>query len=195
MRQLLPTQQLIVEALSLVAVGRYSIISAYAICFYDWITSLDQEVALIYPAPWNIVKAAYLFCRCYPMAVAPFHLWGLIGDHEQHTCEPYYHLLYFCAMPTMLSAQFILMLRTYAFSGRKKPVLAVLSIAFFALVGAIIWVVSKELSRLSPRYCSPRYIPDCSVESQCRPYSCSSIVPAVSPSQIYRLRLSYWRLR
>jgi hypothetical protein len=45
----------------------------------------------------------------------------------------------------------ILMLRTYAFSGRKKTVLAALSITLFALVGLTIWVVSEHLARLSQR--------------------------------------------
>jgi len=112
---------------------------------------LDQEVALIYPAPWNVVKGAYLFCRYYPMAIAPFHFWGFLGDHEQRVCESYYHAIYACTIPTLLSAQFILMLRTYAFSGRKKKVLAILSITFFSLVGVIIWVMSKQLT-LSPLF-------------------------------------------
>ncbi|KAI9443177.1 hypothetical protein H4582DRAFT_1168181 [Lactarius indigo] len=110
---------------------------------------LDQEVTFIHPAPWNAVKGAYIFCRYYPLAIAPFHFWGFLGDHEQPVCESYYHALYVCTIPTMLSAQFILMLRAYAFSGRKKKVLAVLSITFFGLVGVIIWVMSKQLTRLS----------------------------------------------
>ncbi|KAI9443621.1 hypothetical protein H4582DRAFT_2072634 [Lactarius indigo] len=128
-----------------------TVLATYIVCFYDWIISLDQEVALIHPASWNGVKAAYLFCRYYPMAIAPFHLWGLVGNHEQHVCESYYHALFACAMPTILSAQFILMLRTYAFSGRKKLVLVVLSITYSGLVGVIIWVLSKELS-LAPLF-------------------------------------------
>jgi len=146
MRQLLPTPQLIVDALHLVTAGRYSITSAYVVCFYDWIISLDQEVAFIYPAPWNAVKGAYLFCRYYPLAIAPFHFWGFIGDHEQSVCEPYYHALYACTVPTMVSSQFILLLRTYAFTGRKQPILAALSIFFFTLVGLAVWVMSKQLS-------------------------------------------------
>ncbi|KAN0135257.1 hypothetical protein V8E53_006822 [Lactarius tabidus] len=126
--------------------GRYTILASYVVCFYDWIISLGQEVALIYSAPWNAVKAAYVFCRYYPMAIAPFHLWGLVGDHEQHFCESYYHALFACAMPTMLSVQLILMFRTYAFSGRKNEVLAILSISFIGLVGVIIWVTSKKLT-------------------------------------------------
>ncbi|KAH8992551.1 hypothetical protein EDB86DRAFT_1479952 [Lactarius hatsudake] len=144
-------RELLLTGLNAVAVWRYSMIAAYVVCFYDWVISLDQEVALIYPAPWNGVKAAYLFCRYYPMAIAPFHIWGLVGDHEQSVCESYYRVLYACAMPTLLSAQFILMLRTYAFSGRKTWVLVVLSIAYLGLAGVIIWVLSKELT-LAPLF-------------------------------------------
>ncbi|KAH8992541.1 hypothetical protein EDB86DRAFT_2931772 [Lactarius hatsudake] len=112
-------------------------------CFYDWVISLDQEVALIYPAPWNSVKAVYLFCRYYPMAIAPFHIWGLVGDHEQRVCESYYLAL----------SAFILMLRTYAFSGRKTWVLVGLSITYLGLAGVIIWVLSKELTCLCRSAC------------------------------------------
>ncbi|KAH8992539.1 hypothetical protein EDB86DRAFT_1479264 [Lactarius hatsudake] len=143
--------QLWVSGLNAVATWRYSMIAAYVVCFYDWVISLDQEVALIYPAPWNAVKAAYIFCRYYPMAIAPFHLWGLVGNHEESVCESYYHVLYACAMPTLLSAQFILMLRTYAFSGRKTRILVVLSIAYLGLTGVIIWVLCKELT-LAPLF-------------------------------------------
>ncbi|KAH9057384.1 hypothetical protein EDB87DRAFT_1106633 [Lactarius vividus] len=140
------TLQLFASGLNSVAIGRYSFISAYVVCLYDWIISLDQEVALIYPAPWNIVKAAYIFCRYYPMAVAPFHLWGVIGDHEQHVCESYYRVLFACPMPSILSAQFILMLRTYAFSGRNARILVVLSITYLGFAVVMIWVLSKKLT-------------------------------------------------
>jgi hypothetical protein len=43
----------------------------------------------------------------------------------------------------------ILMLRTYAFSGRKIKILTILLITFFGLCGVIVWVISKELTRLS----------------------------------------------
>jgi hypothetical protein len=169
-----------------VVVERYSLLAVYVVVFYDWITSLDEEVALIYPAPWNVVKAAYIFCRHYPMAIAPFHLWGLLSNHEQHFCESYYLAFFACAIPTILSSQFILMLRTYAFSGRKRSILAILSLAFFGLVGVIIWVMSNELSRLSRRPCSSKCIPDSAVKPQCRPCSLSSNAAVVSLFRINR---------
>ena len=42
----------------------------------------------------------------------------------------------------------ILLLRAYAFSGRKKWVLTVLSITFATLLGFMFWVMSRELTRL-----------------------------------------------
>ena len=42
----------------------------------------------------------------------------------------------------------ILLLRAYAFSGRKKWVLTVLSITFATLLGFMFWVMSRELTCL-----------------------------------------------
>jgi hypothetical protein len=125
----------------------------------------------IYPSPWSAVKATYIFCRYYPLATAPFHIWGLVGDHDLSVCESNFHALYATAIPTMVSAQckheleyvlsrllitllfsmssVILMLRTYAFSGVKKWILAVLSIVLLGFVGVTIWVTIKQLARLS----------------------------------------------
>lgn len=44
----------------------------------------------------------------------------------------------------------ILMLRSYAFSGRRKSVLVALSLIFFTLVGYVVWVISQELNCSSP---------------------------------------------
>ena len=89
--------------------------------FLALVFRLDQEIALVsmsplymlrscplvivivglqvYPAPWNVVKFAYIFCRYYPMVIAPFHFWGFLGNHEQSVCESYYHALYVCTIP------------------------------------------------------------------------------------------------
>ena len=55
----------------------------------------------IYPARWNPVKVAYIYCRYFPLVIAPFHLWGLVCDHELHVCESYYLALYACKIPTV----------------------------------------------------------------------------------------------
>jgi hypothetical protein len=47
-----------------------------------------------------------------------------------------------------------------------KDALAILSATFFGLVGIIIWVISKEIMRLSRKPCLSEYIPNSSMESQ-----------------------------
>jgi hypothetical protein len=47
----------------------------------------------------------------------------------------------------------ILMLRTYAFCGRKKTVLVALSVTLLVIVGVDIWVISEHLACLSQRFC------------------------------------------
>ena len=85
------------------------------------------------------------------------------------------------------------MFRTYAFSGRKNEVLAVLSIAFLGLVGVIIWVTSKTLTCLSRRPILSKRIPDSSMGPQC--HSCSYLLyaTAVSPFRINQPWMSSWQ--
>ncbi|KAI9450448.1 hypothetical protein BJY52DRAFT_1227223 [Lactarius psammicola] len=104
-------------------------LAAYVVCYYDWIISLDEEVAFIYSAPWNVVKAAYLFCRYYPLAVAPFHFWGFVGDHEQRVCESYYHALSACTIPTCPTYYSIRSNAPAVFSITDPPTVAVVKTA------------------------------------------------------------------
>ena len=74
----------------------------------------------------------------------------------------------------------ILMLRTYAFSGRKRWVLAVLSIMFFGLFGVTVWVMSRELVCL---YRGPR-LSRCIPDTQ---WNCSvSIILFGQPHRLFR---------
>lgn len=57
----------------------------------------------IYSSSWNVVKAAYLFCRYYPLATAPFHIWGFVGDNDLGVCKSCFHALYATAIPTVCS--------------------------------------------------------------------------------------------
>src|SRR6266702_631489 len=80
----------------------------------------------------------------------------------------------------------ILMLRTYAFTGRRRTILAALSVSFFSLVGVAIWVMSTQLNRLSRRPCLARRFPDSLMVSQCRPCLLSTNAAAVLPLRINR---------
>lgn len=41
------------------------------------------------------------------VAIAPFHLWDLLGDHDQRVCESFYHALYACTIPMVRPFAFL----------------------------------------------------------------------------------------
>lgn len=42
-------------------------VASVALYFYDWMLTLEMEVDFIWPAPWNLLKIAYLVQRYLPM--------------------------------------------------------------------------------------------------------------------------------
>ena len=101
------------------------------------------------------------------------------------------HLQYmFLFTSVLVICSVILMLRTYAFSGKKIQILAILLITFFGLFGVIVWVISKELTRLSRKQYSSRRISDI-MKSQCHPCSLRSIAAHVSPFRMNQLSVKY----
>ena len=81
----------------------------------------------------------------------------------------------------------ILMSRTYAFSRRKKWVLAALSVTFFVLASTVIWVTSTEITCQSRIPSLSRCVADSSTPLQCSLCSTSKNALGVSPFRINQI--------
>ncbi|KAF8644415.1 hypothetical protein AX16_008475 [Volvariella volvacea WC 439] len=105
----------------------------------------------IHKARWTSIKIAYLICRYYPILAFPFYLWAWLGDYPRETCEKVVHPLYGMMVVFSLSAQVVILIRSWAFAGRNPIILGMLVTCFIILAGAEIWlfgtnfVVVKEL--------------------------------------------------
>jgi len=124
----------------------YVTVAAYAIQVYDWLICFNDEQTYIHKARWTSVKVSFLICRYLPLFLWPFYIWAWALSHHVSVCakvvQPLYVLLVF---PTML-AQVVLIIRTYAFTGHNKLVLALLTALWIALFGAQLW---KQITRWS----------------------------------------------
>ena len=69
----------------------------------DWCHYLFTDT----PVSVQRCESRLSICRYYPLAIAPFHLWGLLGDHDQRVCESFYHALYACTIPTVRPFAFL----------------------------------------------------------------------------------------
>ncbi|EPQ54586.1 hypothetical protein GLOTRDRAFT_139137 [Gloeophyllum trabeum ATCC 11539] len=126
--------------------GRYNVTCEYALHLYEWLLTLDEEITLIHRARWNAIKVAYLFSRYYPLLFFPVHMWAWLGDHSLHTCHSIVRLLYCMVIPFPMSAQAVILFRTYAFTGRQKVILGILCLAFAVLFAVEVWIFGASFS-------------------------------------------------
>jgi len=131
-----------------IATTRYCYVALYVLAVYDSLLCLTDETKYIYPSRWSGAKVVYFVCRYYPLAVFPFVLWTYIGDHDLETCLQIYKLPPLILMPNQLSAQVILLLRTYAVSRRQIWVLLTLATCLLGIAGYQLWVVSSQITLL-----------------------------------------------
>jgi len=118
--------------------ARYSTIAVHVIQVYDWLLCLSDEYLASHKARWTSVKVAYLFCRYYPLFIVPINIWGWVGNHPLSVCIKVWRqpiiLLSVCPM----LAQGVFLIRTYAFAGRNKFILAFLFACWTALLVTVL---------------------------------------------------------
>ncbi|TFK52460.1 hypothetical protein OE88DRAFT_1405861 [Heliocybe sulcata] len=144
--QIPDVSQVVEIAATSLSSGRYNVVVVYTIHLYEWLISLEEEVSLIHRARWNAIKIAYLFSRYYPLLLFPLHMWSWLGNHDHHTCDKVTRVLYCLLIPFPFSAQTIIMLRTYAFTGRRKSILAILCVAAAAILGLEVWIFGTDFT-------------------------------------------------
>jgi len=121
--------------------ARYMLVAAYALGVWEWVLCFSDEYLYVLKARWSSVKVFYLFCRYFPLTVFPFQIWAFVGNHKLSVCKkvmrPAFVLL--CIFP--MSAQAVFVIRTYAFTGRNKFILAFLVACWIGLCVTIFWVM------------------------------------------------------
>ncbi|KZV63487.1 hypothetical protein PENSPDRAFT_757921 [Peniophora sp. CONT] len=125
---------------------RYMLVAAVVLAVYEWLLNLGWELQLIHRSRWTLVKAAYLFSRYYTLFVlSPYLLWIVVADHSLVTCEKHFRAPYLLMLPSIISAQMILMLRTYAFANQRRWVLWTLAVSLIGVIVGTIVIVLKYL--------------------------------------------------
>jgi len=135
-----------------VEVARYSSISVYALQVYEWLLTFEEEYRLIHQTPWSSVKAAFLVCRYYPLLVFPVFIWYWVGDHDAAQCARVIHPLYAFMVPFQLSAQVVILIRAYAFTGRSRGIFVLLWTCFISLLFAQIWLFGTQFIPIPELY-------------------------------------------
>ncbi|KAF9465766.1 hypothetical protein BDZ94DRAFT_1253102 [Collybia nuda] len=112
---------------------------------YEWLITFGDEVALIHHTRWSSVKFAFLACRYYPIVSWAIFIWAFVHDHKLEYCRHIVKTLYLFMIPFQLSAQAVMIMRAWAFTGRTKTILFVLLVAYAILAAVEFWVFAADV--------------------------------------------------
>ncbi|KAF8970981.1 hypothetical protein BDZ97DRAFT_1651902, partial [Flammula alnicola] len=93
----------------------------------------------IYRSRWTTLKVVYLLCRYFPLLSWSIILWTLVGDHDLKTCIPAIVVQQVFFIPLQFFPQCVLIMRAWAFSGRKRTTLVLLLPCLGGYLGLQIW--------------------------------------------------------
>jgi len=138
----------------------YSFVAALVVITYDHALTLDEEIRLVWSAPWNLAKSLFLFIRyCTPicMVVLLFIESQTILSFET-TCglDPMFFLTSLVA--TQCAADLLLLLRVHAIWGRTFTVLILMgtlwATTYVSFVVMFIEMIANTLmSGPAPAFC------------------------------------------
>jgi len=129
----------LVAALQTIEVTRHGVIAVYCLTIYEWLEGLPREIELIYPSRWSSIKLAYFLCRYYALLSWPIILFAYVANHTAQTCTTLMYPANIVLLPMQLFAQGVMAMRAYAFTGRNKATLGILSVCFGALFAVEVW--------------------------------------------------------
>ncbi|KZV83280.1 hypothetical protein EXIGLDRAFT_728502 [Exidia glandulosa HHB12029] len=139
---------LAVDTVHFTQVTRCSHVAAYSLLVWDWLLNIAEERKLIFGSRWTPAKVAYLVSRYYPLLTYPLVLWVQLFDHDKALCSHIYNLPILIVIPNNISAECILILRTFAFTGGNKPILYGLLTLLAGLVAFQLWVATTAATMI-----------------------------------------------
>ncbi|KAF8073993.1 hypothetical protein FPV67DRAFT_1666736 [Lyophyllum atratum] len=118
------------EYLEFLQIQKYINAACVAIWVYEFIRSIGLEVSLVWKEAWNIPKGLYLLARYFT-----FVMLVLLNYYNQTDCVMYQKLLTWTVNVSMLIAEVIFALRTWAVWDRSRR-MAIFLTSFFL----VIWI-------------------------------------------------------
>ncbi|KAG8819663.1 hypothetical protein FRC19_009624 [Serendipita sp. 401] len=129
--------------------SRYLSAAGMIVVLYDTILTLPDEIRLIWPMPFGVIKAIWFLSRYVVPALIVFSNYqfmesrGPLSDHlfVLTNCEGYVLALAWCINISFAASNWLLLLRVSALWGRKKLVIYPLYAGYVALYIALTVIV------------------------------------------------------
>ncbi|TFK75041.1 hypothetical protein BDN72DRAFT_605854 [Pluteus cervinus] len=130
------------QILTLARNGRSSLVASFSLLVFEWLATLPSEIELIHSVPsrWSSIRIAFVLCRYYPLLAYSVILWAYTGDFSGQQCSHITRPVYALYAPSHFLGPAVMVLRAYAFAGRKFKILVLLSCCYALFFGIGVWV-------------------------------------------------------
>ncbi|KAF6744741.1 hypothetical protein DFP72DRAFT_65480 [Ephemerocybe angulata] len=130
----------------------YTCCAGYTLIIADYVHTFPDEVRLVWPRPWGLPKALFLFVRYYTLIVIVGQGFRL-GTRFPPTltllqCRRLFIFSGLSFAAVLFGSEAILFVRVHAFSGRGRKMLAYLIIQYVVIQGAILFLIVKFLREM-----------------------------------------------
>ncbi|XP_006464044.1 hypothetical protein AGABI2DRAFT_180157 [Agaricus bisporus var. bisporus H97] len=133
----------------------YAGLAAYTVLLFDWMLTLDSEIASIWKAKWNYTKVLYLLCRYFHFIDFPLFVRYLSTNTlSASQCKTVYEVGTSVFMAGVVCAELILTIRTWAVWAKGNYV-AIGLFGSFLLIWAAVVVLAAFYLRASNHLSSP----------------------------------------
>jgi len=110
---------------------KYSDLASIAILFFDYFLTLNLEVTFVWPRAWSISKVLFVLSRYLPFVEVPLIFYYVFALNPGVTsCRIINSTVIVARLVGIALAEAILVLRTYALSGRNPRILRIFGTLF-----------------------------------------------------------------
>ncbi|KAI0698181.1 hypothetical protein C8T65DRAFT_660965 [Cerioporus squamosus] len=141
-------------------------VAAFALLVWDILTTLDEEVKLIWPSDWTLPKSLYLFVRYFSLITLIFHNIRVIP------CVPWLIMEIISTFLVELAAEVIIILRVYAVYAAQRKILRIMLLGF----GLQVVIMAVSLGVSMPKIVAGFYCNAADLPAEMVLYSTASIV-------------------
>ncbi|KAJ6505773.1 hypothetical protein C8R47DRAFT_1315954 [Mycena vitilis] len=122
--------------------------------FFDYFLTFNLEVALVWPSRWSISKALFFLSRYLPFFEVPFSFYYVFAEHPSLThCRIVNSTIIVARLVGIALAELILVVRTYALSGRERRIMVVFGTLF--AIGVSISIITLSIFVHKSTYDAP----------------------------------------
>ncbi|KAI0325788.1 hypothetical protein GY45DRAFT_1364296 [Cubamyces sp. BRFM 1775] len=133
--------------LSMLEIVKYAGLCSSTYLLLEIISTLEDEIRLIWPSRWSIMKIIYLLNRYSPLIDSTLSLSMALSTTDTHSCDVKFHILAYTHAIGSSLAESILIVRTLALYEFSCWIICIMAATALGVVGTGLYISAYVLSK------------------------------------------------